>query len=929
MIKIKNLKKQFNTDVALDDLSINLPRTGIAVFYGPSGCGKTTLLNIIGLLHDFDGSISVDGKDIKKFNQKQIDSYRNQKIGFVFQDFKLFENETVDSNLMLALDIKCQNTKLIKNKRINDLLNIVSLSNKKNEKVYNLSGGEKQRLAIARAISNSPSILLADEPTGNLDEINGKLIMELLAKISKNSLVIVVSHDEKLTKEFGDIIVRMEDGKIKSCEYTNHNKIDERIKLIKVNNVEKKAKLPFIFCIKHTFHKFGERKWRTIFSFLTTSLALIGVGLGTVLSSIVSTNLTKSYSSVIDQNNVIVNSKENNNTRSIIEAANLDEVIELKNQYDDVDYGVYYWNNFELFFTEVSLNLEINNQIKFLPDFSIRHINDFKDISKHKNVIYPIQQRLLNDNQIVLCFDYPTLNEVCYQFHIEKTIESLGKIIGEYGAKYRVEVSNSNWSYFKEFSFDVVGVTLSNTNLILHSNKLWNEYVFEKILSLPATKIINENTNHPWDLKKSYFLEFKSERDEFLKKLKFDKKYRYFKGEILSKNYYPFLERNNDIFESNRIAILLCQKLDNVPGFYFEYIKQVCNHVKGVLFGNINCISIFPDNLLMGFGRQIFVSKDSNYLNSIIDTTSYIKESESHNINLAEEVCSGYFTQSGSSGVVYNSNYSLIFGRYPIDYGEIVISYALANKIGISLNSNSLLYFAYPIKEEVLNNGYISRDYKIIDLKVVGISDSPKFELNHDIEWPIIFYQSRIGLSIFDLFIDSIALSVEDGFEELTVKQLEMAFPNLCASCPISSVKDSINDVCGYIEKILLIASFLSLIICVCLLIMCENLYFREIKKDIGLVRCLGVSKKESKKFIYSHSLLTIAISFLFALIELLFICMILSKTMSKILNVEAVFIFNPMSIIYMLSISLLITILSTIFTSLKMNRYSALECLY
>ncbi|MBQ6921287.1 MAG: ABC transporter ATP-binding protein [Bacilli bacterium] len=213
MIELNNVSKKYNNRYVLKDISLTFPRYGLVIINGPSGCGKTTLLNILSTLLNFSGDISFDGKSYQNLNDDEKELIRSRKLGFLFQDYKLFENESVKSNIELAIDIACGDKKTKKEKRIKDLLRLVGLSRKEKQIVNNLSGGEKQRVALARAIANSPLILLADEPTGNLDEYNTKVVMDLLNKISSSALVIMVSHDLKLSEEYADQIIRMNDGK--------------------------------------------------------------------------------------------------------------------------------------------------------------------------------------------------------------------------------------------------------------------------------------------------------------------------------------------------------------------------------------------------------------------------------------------------------------------------------------------------------------------------------------------------------------------------------------------------------------------------------------------------------------------------------------------------------------------------------------------
>ena len=169
MIQLTHVSKSFNEVYVLKDINISFPKYGIVVIYGPSGCGKSTLLNIISSIYPCEGEVTFNGRHYSTLKEDDKDMLRNQRMGFIFQDYKLFEFDTVKNNVMLAIDIKCSDKKSDKERRVNDLLNLVGLEDKANELVSNLSGGEKQRISLARAIANSPQLLLADEPTGNLD----------------------------------------------------------------------------------------------------------------------------------------------------------------------------------------------------------------------------------------------------------------------------------------------------------------------------------------------------------------------------------------------------------------------------------------------------------------------------------------------------------------------------------------------------------------------------------------------------------------------------------------------------------------------------------------------------------------------------------------------------------------------------------------
>lgn len=219
MIRITKLNKYFyrrksNEIHVINDVSFEFPQTGLVTIIGESGSGKTTLMNVIGGLDDFHkGTIEIDDFKIKKYSSKVMDRIRNEKIGYIFQNYLLLQQRTVYDNLKLVLNMY-NITDDEKNDRIDYVLKAVGMLKYKKKNVSELSGGQQQRIAIARALIKSPSLILADEPTGNLDEKNTIQIMNIIKKISKNTLVILVSHERKIATSYSDYIIEVSDGKI-------------------------------------------------------------------------------------------------------------------------------------------------------------------------------------------------------------------------------------------------------------------------------------------------------------------------------------------------------------------------------------------------------------------------------------------------------------------------------------------------------------------------------------------------------------------------------------------------------------------------------------------------------------------------------------------------------------------------------------------
>ena len=201
MIEIKNLTKQFQNETAITYSDMTFETGKSYMLLGASGCGKSTLLNIIaGVLSPTSGSVVIDGNDMSKKSQNEKDKYRIEKIGYIFQDFKLINEMSVLDNINIlrleGVDIS----------RAADILKNLGIYEKRNSKIKHLSGGQKQRVAIARAIVKMPDIILADEPTGNLNFAIGEEVIKSLSEISKGKTLIAVTHDERLAKYFDCVI---------------------------------------------------------------------------------------------------------------------------------------------------------------------------------------------------------------------------------------------------------------------------------------------------------------------------------------------------------------------------------------------------------------------------------------------------------------------------------------------------------------------------------------------------------------------------------------------------------------------------------------------------------------------------------------------------------------------------------------------------
>ncbi len=200
---------------AIDNISLTIEEGKFVVIMGPSGSGKSTSMNLIGSLDiPSHGKIFLDGHDISHLSESNLAQLRGKNIGFIFQQFNLIPTLTVKENIMLPMSLQ-GTSQFEKEKRVNELLTKLNLLKREDHFPNQISGGEQQRVAIARALANNPQVILADEPTGNLDTTNGHIVMNMLQEQNKEGkTIVVVTHEQSLAKEYADIIYWLKDGKI-------------------------------------------------------------------------------------------------------------------------------------------------------------------------------------------------------------------------------------------------------------------------------------------------------------------------------------------------------------------------------------------------------------------------------------------------------------------------------------------------------------------------------------------------------------------------------------------------------------------------------------------------------------------------------------------------------------------------------------------
>lgn len=643
MLELKNVSKSYKNIKVLNNVNIKFREKEFVSILGPSGSGKTTLLNIIGGLDKYDeGDLIIDGVLTRNFKENDWDNYRSKRIGFIFQNYNLINHLTVLENVELALLVNGKKNK----SKIIDILKKVGLEDEMNKLPNELSGGQMQRVAIARSIINENDIILADEPTGALDSKTSVEIMEILKEISRNKLVIMVTHNVELANIYSDRIIEINDGKIikDTKEYNEFSK--ENVKK------SKKMSISFLTSLYLSFRNLLTKKGRTFLVSFAGSIGIFGISLILSLSNGLNNYIKNTeneylsnYPITIYKNNEILNFdlnlKEIKGSPDKITAYNdivsnyINDSKKYNNLYDFKKYIDKGLLNKYLNFITYDYNLELQLYNNYEKVTSIYKVLSDDEIKENYDLVYGSIPR--NKNEIVLIVDK---NNVIN----DSILYSLGiKDKNELSIIYEKIKNNENVNLEEEYNFDEL--LKGEYKLILNTDyyvKVKNNYIDKSNDINYMKKIIDNGMN----IKIVGILKPKND---------------YVANNVIG---YKF-DLIKYIIQKNRLSIIGKEQLNN---------KKI-NVLSNRKFDNLNNTY---DNIVNILGINDLDNPDciSIYFNTLNDKNNIIKEIDDYNENHNEKI-------------TYVDNIKMILNTITNIVNSI--SYILIGLVFISLIVSSLM----------------------------------------------------------------------------------------------------------------------------------------------------------------------------------------------------------------------------------------------
>ena len=884
MIKLENVNKKFANQIILNNINVTFTH-GLIMIKGPSGQGKTTLLNILSTFDDdYQGNIYFNNINYKDILDKE--TFRKNNIGFIFQHPILFENLSVLDNI-------CYDRKqdVVNKERIKSLLLEVGLKCSLEEEVKHLSGGEKQRLSLVRAIFHDQQVILCDEPTGALDAFNKEKVMEVIKKISKTKLIIMVTHEERFLKAADEVFV-LQDGNLKKVFQQKRKNIIDEYK----NEIPYK-KLSFKIMINYIFKSLKAKKFRSLISFFALGIGLFSVGISSLINNVTFLSVEKELMSSFENKQYIIEDKNLiANDFNEIYAVSKEETQHVLNENPCIDYmGTFYLSFFENLFPDDNyFKLNVNDVSYPFTELNATKINEYHIIDNQ--IIFPTNVTELSNEEIILSLRKKDIRRICQNLHLDSfDYLALSNYLKYNTLNFTYVVKNDSWSYQTQINLKCRYFIIGEDIEIYHTNYAWNQYMFEDKMQLITSSDLLSSSFLPWTIKKVYYLKVNElERINIIKELLVNKKYLSYHFSFIDHNFYK------DIFDKGRI-FLTKQTRKRIDLGYLENNLNNINHY----YGNGVTYYIHDQTLMNGFINPTFLVKDEKKVISLIDQF-YISEENIMSMSLESDE----FVFSSIGNIMEENNLrfdvikddDILYGRRSFSYQEIVISSKVSKTLFNEDNYQKILnqdiYFltntSSLIDKELFHNNF---DY--IRLKVVGIVQNESNVIFADPLWNSFF------------FIDNFSYSISDVLPNICIADKEVKLnSDFIVKDPFAQIYNDLNNVLYYVNLGLNTFSFISSLCAILMNVVIIYLFIEEKKKEICLMKALGIKEKEIKKMFVLFSLIIGLISFIYCAFILIITNIILSLELTsslELLSSSGLFLSLINIFVLMVVISLLI----------------------
>ena len=872
MLKLIDIKKDYlvsgnNEPVrALKGITLNFRENEFVSILGPSGCGKTTLLNIIGGLDKYtSGDLVIDGVSTKKYKDRDWDIYRNHRIGFIFQSYNLIPHQTILENVELALTISGV-SKQERIERAKKALDRVGLEGIYNKKPNQLSGGQCQRVAIARALVNEPDILLADEPTGALDTKTSKQIMDLICDISKEKLVIMVTHNPEIAEEYSTRIIRLVDGLV----VADSNPFEEK-NTIKANlRGKEKAKMSFLTAFKLSFRNLISKFKRTILVCVAGSIGIVGVSTVLAVSSgihgyidsmqddMLSGNPISITETTFDIGSMMSEANKMQQTEIIIEngVVNVNSIIEYLSKQASAMDSFQVTNNITEDYINYVLSMPVENYSAITLDYGIDVSNNIYTDWKYSRIgasenlsisgITKMYTSILNDTEFKNYSSYISQLDVA----LKQAPNNTDYILSQYDVLAGEIADDENEIMV------VLNKSSQVTDIVLAQLGYYSQEEF--------INIVNKSFNNP---------DYSEEFD----------KYTFDYDEILTKTsnktftWYP----NDVIFKKNEGPLAEMNP--------FKYLHTVDDTFKDGIELKVTGILQAKEDISYGcldagFYYTEALSKKILEKNLESEIIKYYQEKN------VSEITSGPYTMAGKvipTGVTFEYEY-ISQGQTCTDTGYL----------GNESNMSTLMSFIQGIMGGQSGNSSAYYNISLRQLGGVDVANSVYiYPINFENKYKVTDYLDKWNA---------------EGVITLNGKDFEKnQRDTITYTDNLEIVIFMINTMIDIITYALIVFTALSLLVSTVMIGIITYVSVVERVKEIGVIRSLGGRKKDVSHLFNAETFIIGLTSGIIGILITLGLSAIINMIVGHFANIYTIASLKPSQAILMISISVLLTLIS------------------
>ena len=868
MIQLIKINKKYQKEVVLSNVNIKITSPCFICINGPSGSGKSTLLNIISLFDvDFEGEYFLFSKNVKTLSKQEKESILQHNITYLFQEDKFIDDETIETNLKLYSKEKYSKEKAL------ELISRFDLKVELNKQVSFLSKGEKKRLMLIASLLKESNVLILDEITSGLDIVSSKLVLETLKEISKDKIVILVTHEVDLIKNYCKKIYYL---KNKSLNIITKGKK----KIVKVKKYNSKLNLLYLY--NHAKRKLHIKKQRFLCVLLCGFISLFTMGLSILLSTSLSKSMISSFEDYFNSNQVVMKKNVINDNFNF-EVVDDNEFEDFYFDYEDLilETKNFYLANYEsYFYSNNSVKVRNDNQYLSLDNYSIRNINESLPLSLNFNRTYPTNIDL-RDDQVVISLSEKNIYDLCKLLKLESNkYDALSKYFLNDSLDLIFEIANDEWEYYLTIDLEVVGFVISNTPCIYALKSSFTQDVIEDNMKLPTSYFPFQIDYYPWVVKKYPTLVIdKLYTSTFYKKFLLDEKMNQYSFHLIEEKDIYYLNEDHSTYD---FIYLSYKNKDSLSINEIEQISNEDQNITSYIPCSSSSFSVDEQSLLNGFSKPIYLSNRLNVIEEFVEYNSFSQ------LNMGNYQSSLFDIQSKHlfslslldcakdnfvSFVPLNKKEDkLLIGDYPENDFDIVISSELYSCLNLDYLGEIYLTSLMGIKD--LNNKYYN-EFKTIKLNVVGVIKSNNLAIYQDSLFPLLLTSIKFNHFSPDLEISKCLLTLKESNKEI-ISNLNLIYPKYIFTSPLQEYKKSIDQGISYFSLGLLIFSLISMILTILMMILVNYLFIQESEKEIAVYMLLGYQKNSIFNYFIMINLIIVVMEFIISSIGLTMINLVL-----------------------------------------------------